>query len=52
MEKKTPENVIVPFYTKKRDGTGLGITIAEKVIEGYQGKIHINSKLKQGTEIA
>jgi nitrogen-specific signal transduction histidine kinase len=38
MEKKTLENVIVHFYMKKRDGPGLGMTIAEKVIEGYQGK--------------
>ncbi len=51
MDKKTLENIFVPFYTKKRDGTGLGMPIAKKIIEGHQGKIHINSKPGRGTEV-
>lgn len=51
MEKKIKENIFVPFYTKKRGGTGLGMPIAKKIIEGHRGKIHINSQLGQGTEV-
>ncbi len=51
MEKKDLENIFVPFYSKKRDGTGLGMPIAKKIIEGHQGKIRISSKLGQGTEV-
>jgi two-component system, NtrC family, sensor histidine kinase HydH len=51
MEKKTLENVFVPFYTKKIDGTGLGMPIAKKIIEGHLGKIHISTKHGQGTEV-
>ncbi len=51
MDKSVLENIFVPFYTKKRDGTGLGMPIAKKIIEGHQGKIHVNSKPGQGTEV-
>jgi two-component system sensor histidine kinase HydH len=51
MDQNVLENIYVPFYTKKRDGTGLGMPIAKKVVEGHQGKIHISSKPGQGTEV-
>ncbi len=49
MEKETLENLFVPFYTKKRDGTGLGMSIAKKVVEGHGGKIRVNSMRGEGT---
>lgn len=51
MDREKIENVFTPFYSKKSKGTGLGMPIAKKIIEGHQGKIHINSHLGQGTEI-
>jgi signal transduction histidine kinase len=51
MDDETLENIFVPFYTKKRGGTGLGMPIAKKIIEGHQGKMRINSKPGQGTEV-
>ncbi len=51
IEKKVLENIFAPFYTKKRDGTGLGMPIAKKIIEGHRGEIHISSKPGQGTEV-
>jgi signal transduction histidine kinase len=51
MEKKIIDNIFVPFYTKKRDGTGLGMPIAKKIIEGHRGEIHISSKPGEGTAV-
>jgi signal transduction histidine kinase len=51
MDREILENIFVPFYTRKRDGTGLGMPIAKKVIEGLRGKIQVTSKPSQGTEI-
>ncbi len=51
MDKETLDNIFIPFYTNKSSGTGLGMAIAKKIIEGHKGKIHINSKEQMGTEI-
>jgi signal transduction histidine kinase len=51
MDKETVENIFIPFYTKKSSGTGLGMAIAKKIIEGHEGEIHINSQEQLGTEI-
>ena len=51
IDRKTLENIFVPFYTKKNKGTGLGMPISKKIIEGHQGRIHIESKPEKGTEV-
>jgi signal transduction histidine kinase len=51
MDKETLENIFVPFYTKKSGGTGLGMAIAKKVIEGHHGNISVYSKVDEGTQI-
>jgi len=50
MDKETLENVFIPFYSKKSTGTGLGMTIAKKIIEEHQGKIRLESRPGAGTE--
>jgi signal transduction histidine kinase len=51
MDKETLENIFIPFYSKKSGGTGLGMPIAKKIIEGHQGRIYVDSKPGRGTEI-
>ncbi len=51
MDKETLENIFIPFYTKKAEGTGLGMSIAKKIIEGHGGDIRINSQPGTGTEV-
>ncbi len=34
----------------EKDGTGLGLAISKKIIEAYQGKIIIESKVNEGTK--
>jgi len=51
IDKETLENIFTPFYTRKSGGTGLGLPIAKKIIEGHKGKIHIDSKKGAGTEV-
>jgi two-component system sensor histidine kinase PilS (NtrC family) len=48
-----PENIkkiFEPFFTNKEKGTGLGLTIVGRLVDGYGGKISIESKLGQGTD--
>lgn len=51
MDQDTLENVFIPFYTKKSSGTGLGMAIAKKIIEGHKGEIKVKSKEGSGTEV-
>jgi signal transduction histidine kinase len=49
MDQETLENLFVPFFTNKRSGTGLGMPIAKKIIEGHNGSINIESRPGKGT---
>lgn len=51
MDGETLKNVFTPFYTKKKDGTGLGMPIAKKVVEAHNGIIYVESKPGEGTEV-
>jgi signal transduction histidine kinase len=51
MDEETLAHSFTPFYTKKSNGTGLGMAIAKKIIEEHEGKICIHSRPGAGTEI-
>jgi signal transduction histidine kinase len=43
--------IFEPFFTTKPDGIGLGLCLARQVINDHKGKIEIESKVSQGTEV-
>src|SRR3546814_19831975 len=38
-----------PFYSGKHEGSGLGLTRDQNIINNNQGTIHVNSETGQGT---
>ena len=51
IEEKDLKNVFEPFFTNKDKGTGLGLAIVSRIVDGYGGKIKIESQVNQGTSI-
>ena len=51
MDEETLENIFIPFFSKKSQGTGLGMAIAQKVIEAHGGRINIRSQPGHGAEV-
>ncbi len=45
------DKVFDPFFTMKKDGTGLGLSLARQIIKIHGGDIHIKSKPNYGTEV-
>lgn len=49
MDANTVENIFTPFYTKKKEGTGIGLAVSQKIIDEHEGFIKVKSELNQGT---
>ncbi|MCX7995651.1 MAG: ATP-binding protein [candidate division WOR-3 bacterium] len=49
MSEEQLKNLFKPFYTTKKNGTGLGLVIAKRVIDIHRGTIEISSKEGIGT---
>jgi signal transduction histidine kinase len=45
------ERIFSPFYTTKEKGTGLGLAVCAKIIEGHGGAITAESTPGEGTAI-
>jgi two-component system, NtrC family, sensor histidine kinase PilS len=43
------DHIFEPFFSRKPDGTGLGLATTARIVEDHQGSIEVKSKLGRGT---
>jgi PAS domain S-box-containing protein len=52
IDKQHMENIFNPFFSTKKNGSGLGLAMTKKVIEEMGGRIEVTSTKGQGTTVA
>lgn len=50
MSAETRAKIFQPFYSTKRNGSGLGLPAAKRIIEHHHGRITVQSELGRGTQ--
>lgn len=51
ISKNNIKKIFNPFFTTKDKGSGLGLPIVKKIIEGHNGTIWIKSEIGEGTSV-
>jgi len=49
IEEKDLNKIFEPFFTNKEKGTGLGLAIVSRFVDGYNGRIKVESIINEGT---
>jgi two-component system nitrogen regulation sensor histidine kinase NtrY len=43
------EDIFVPFYTTKEDGSGIGLSLSKQIMQNHNGTISVNSSSNKGS---
>ncbi len=49
IEQENLTQLFNPFFTTRKDGTGLGLFVTQQIVHRYNGSIHVESKVGEGT---
>ena len=52
MSEDTLDRAFRAFYSTKKNGSGLGLATAKKIVESHGGRIHVQSEKGRGTKFA
>lgn len=51
MSASTMENALLPFYTTKQSGSGIGLSLCREIVEAHQGQISLENRSDGGLSV-
>lgn len=49
IDQESLENIFVPFYTTKKEGSGIGLSLSKQIMKSHGGSIYAHSEIGVGT---
>ena len=49
IDESQQQKILMPFYTTKSEGMGMGLSISRSIIEAHEGMLHFNSRPGKGS---
>jgi nitrogen fixation/metabolism regulation signal transduction histidine kinase len=50
IDKDALEKIFIPFYTTKKTGSGIGLSLSQQIMRQHKGNITVHSEIDKGTE--
>jgi len=52
MDEETMRQALLPFYSTKQDGTGLGLALCNEIIDAHGGRLHLQVREGKGVSVS
>ena len=49
IDQETLDNIFVPFFTTKKEGSGIGLSLSKQIMRAHRGNIKVRSLVGKGT---
>ncbi|MEQ8546525.1 MAG: ATP-binding protein [Cyclobacteriaceae bacterium] len=49
IDQETLDNIFVPFFTTKKEGSGIGLSLSKQIMRAHRGNIKVRSEVGNGT---
>ncbi len=50
IDEEAQSKIFIPFYTTKKNGSGIGLSLSKQIMRQHLGTISVKSKIDEGTE--
>ena len=47
--RKRLKDIFIPFFSTKKDGSGIGLSLSKQIMSLHGGRIRVRSKVDEGT---
>ena len=52
IDEEALQRIFIPFYTTKKNGSGIGLSLSKQIMRQHQGALAVKTKIDEGTEFS